>query len=517
MSDQLIQALQNQEIFDHTVDSFQLIETHISWVILTGPYAYKIKKPQNFGFLDFSTLEQRKHFCGEEVRLNQRLAPELYLDVLPISGSEDSPLLGDNSGVIEYAIKMVQFPQENLLDHVLKREQLTSEHIDEIALTVAKFHQQTDLAAPETEFGQPQQVMEPVQQNFDQIRPFLNDKNDIQQLDQIEAWAKDSFTLLEPALNARKEQDEIRACHGDLHLGNITLIDEKITLFDCIEFNDSFRWIDVISEVAFFAMDLEDRGLQSYSNRFINGYLEHTGDYEGLKILNFYKSYRALVRAKVALFNLYQPDISEEKRTEIFTQYRSYTALAEAYMAIPNRYILLMHGYSGTGKTTVSTKVIEQLGVIRLRSDVERKRIFSANEGSDALNEGMYSHSASDKTFAHLAASAETILQSGMPVLVDATFLQAGYRALFQQLAEEQAVPLQIIHCSLDDTATKERITERVAAAKDSSDATVEIYEAQLKSADPLTEEELKHTLNVNTATYDDIEGFITHLKQRSF
>ncbi len=515
MSDQLVKALQNPGIFDHETDSFQVLETHISWVILTGPYAYKIKKPFNFGFLDFSTLEKRKHYCEEEVRLNQRLAPELYLGVLPISGSEQAPVLGDGTKVIEYAVKMLQFPQENLLDHLLERGQLTADHIDETASTVARFHERAEVASPESEFGRPQQVMAPVEQNFEQILPFLKDPNDLLQLEQLQAWTRGSFKLLAPVMENRKAQGKIRECHGDLHLGNITLHNGAITLFDCIEFNESFRWIDVISEIAFFAMDLEDRGLHAYANRFINAYLEHTGDFEGLKVLSFYKSYRAMVRAKVALFNLHQPEISDEKRAEIFAKYRSYTALAERYMAIPNEYILLMHGYSGTGKTTVSTELVDQLGVIRLRSDVERKRLFAGELSSGELNEGIYSHDASDQTFEYLVQTARTILQAGMPVLVDATFLQAHYRKLFHRLAEEQAVPLQIIDCILDDRITRERIAHRSSISTDASDANIEVYDAQIKSADPLSAVEISHTLTVDTASYEAVKTFAEQIKQR--
>jgi hypothetical protein len=515
VSDQLIQALQNPKLYDHDVESFQVLETHISWVILTGPFAYKIKKPFNFGFLDFSTLEKRKHFCEEEIRLNQRLAPSLYLSVLEISGTEQAPQLNSADNAIEYAIKMVQFPQDNLLDHLLKRDQLTADHIDGIAETVAQFHSEAQVAETDSEFGLPEQVMAPIEQNFEQILPFLKDQNDLRQLKQLKGWAKDSFTLLKPVLSQRKARGKIRECHGDLHLGNITLIDGVITLFDCIEFNESFRWIDLISEVAFFAMDLEDRGLHAYANRFINAYLEHTDDYEGLKVLNFYKSYRALVRAKVALFNLHQPEISEGKRAEIFAQYRSYTALAERYMAIPNEYILLMHGYSGTGKTTVSTELVEQLGAIRLRSDVVRKRLFSDQQNSGLINEGIYSYEASEQTFAHTVQLARTILQAGFPAIIDATFLQARYREMFHTLAEEQAVALQIIDCTLDDKIVKQRIAQRSAMAKDASDATIDIYLAQKDSAEPLSAEEMSHTLTIDTKKPETIKTFAEQLKQR--
>lgn len=514
MSQALLNALQNPALFDHDVESFQLIETHISWVILTGPFAYKIKKPMDFGFLDFTTLEKRKHFCEEELRLNRRLAPELYLDLLPLYGDENTPSFSNKGDVQEYVIKMRQFDQAHLLNNLLAEGKLTRDHISEVAEQVADFHARTEVASPESRFGTPEQVMFPVQQNFDQIRPLLTEKADLQQLDQIEAWAQDTFTLLKPTFEERKTQGKIRACHGDLHLGNITLFDGKIRLFDCIEFNDDFYWIDVMREAAFFIMDLEDRGEDYFANQFLNAYLELTNDYAGLKLLNFYKSYYAMVRAKVGLFRLFDETISDEERQAVLKQYRSYTNLAEHYMEIPCRTLIMMHGYSGSGKSTVGNTLMEHLHLIRLRSDVVRKQLFGEQKGAkgDDLDIGIYSKEASDKTFESLRDSAEVILQSGNSVLIDATFLKAGYRDLFHQLCEQHAVALQIVSCSLDDTITRERLATREKAGADVSDATVKVYEAQLASADALSEEEELHTLHLNTAEQVTVDTFIDRL-----
>lgn len=514
MSQILLNALQNPAVFDHDIESFQLIETHISWVILTGHYAYKIKKPMNFGFLDFTTLEKRKHFCEEELRLNRRLAPELYLDLLPLYGDEHNPSFSGEGEVLEYVIKMRQFSQDNLLNNLLAQGQLTRDHINEVTSQVADFHARTEIASAASRFGNPAQVMEPVQQNFDQIRPLLTEKADLQQLDQIEAWAQDTFTLLTPTFEERKAQGKIRACHGDLHLGNITLFDGKIRLFDCIEFNDDFYWIDVMREAAFFIMDLEDRGEDYFANQFLNSYLELTDDYAGLKLLNFYKSYYAMVRAKVGLFQLFNESISNEDREAVLKQYRSYTTLAEHYMEIPCRCLILMHGYSGSGKSTVGNELMEHLHLIRLRSDVVRKQLFGEQKerNSDDLNAGIYSKEASDQTFQKLRDTAETILLSGNSALIDATFLNAEYRELFHSLGEQQAVPLQIVSCTLDDAITRERLTLRLAEQEDVSDATVNVYEAQLLTADALTEKEELYTLHVNTSEQVAVEAFIEQM-----
>ncbi len=514
MSLTLLQALQDQALYPHPANQFELIETHISWVLLTGSFAYKIKKPENFGFLDFSTLEKRHHYCQEELRLNRRFAPKIYLEVVPIYGSEKAPSFRPKGAPFEYAVKMLQFPQDQLLDQLLLCGKLSNARIEELAHTVATFHQQIPSAEKQEKYGAPQQLIQPVLENFKQIIAFLQAPSDIAQLRRIEHWVQDQAKRLEPIFEQRKQQGNIRECHGDLHLGNITLFKDEITLFDCIEFNPSLRWIDVMSDVAFLTMDLQARDAPSLANHFLNAYLEITGDYEGLKVLNFYQCYRAMVRAKVALLSLSSKPITSTRSKAIFDQYNRYIQLAERYMIAPKRQLLLMHGFSGTGKTTVSTELVDQLGAIRLRSDVERKRIFQfKQQKASAIDGGIYSHSASDRTFDHLAATAHTILRAGYRVIVDATFLHKPYRDRFFQLAENLNITVQIISCELADKKIRRRLEHRQAIGTDPSDADTEVYEAQLKSADPLSEAELNHTHCINTAQKDKLQQIIEILK----
>ncbi|MFO6003290.1 phosphotransferase, partial [Pseudomonas aeruginosa] len=267
MSQTLIAALQNPALYPHPVERFEVIETHISWVLLTGPYAYKIKKPMDFGFLDFTSLDKRRFYCNEELRLNQRLTDDLYLEVLPITGSEEAPRIGGDGEAIEYLLKMRQFPQDNLLAAIQGRGELSNQHIDELAEQIAHFHQNTPKVPLEHPLGTAESCMAPVRQNFEQVRPLLKDKADLQQLDALEAWAESSFERLLPVLQERKAKGFIRECHGDIHLGNAALIDGRVVLFDCIEFNEPFRFTDVCADFAFLAMDLEDRGLKCHARR----------------------------------------------------------------------------------------------------------------------------------------------------------------------------------------------------------------------------------------------------------
>ena len=370
MSQTLLNALQDPALYDHPVTGFTVMETHISWVLLTGDYVYKIKKPVDFGFIDYSTLEKRAHFCSEEVRLNRRLAPDLYLGVVAVRGSESAPSLNGDGPVIEYLVKTRQFRQQDLLGNMQRAGTLQPQHIDSLATRLAGFHGQIDRAPRESKWGSPEQIHAPVAQNFEQIRPLLSDAVDLQQLEQLQLWAHSTFERLIPQLAERKSSGFVRECHGDIYLDNVTLVDGQVTLFDCIEFNEAFRWIDVMSDVAFMAMDLEDRKLPGLSQRFVNAYLERTGDYAGLCVLNYYKAYRAMVRAKVALLGLSHPGVTDAQRQQAMGRYRGYAQLAESYAAIPQRFGLLTVGVSGSGKSTLSAKLVETFGAIRLRSDI---------------------------------------------------------------------------------------------------------------------------------------------------
>ncbi|OLS62450.1 bifunctional aminoglycoside phosphotransferase/ATP-binding protein [Pseudomonas putida] len=516
MSQALITALQNPALYPHPVKDFRVIETHISWVVLTGDYAYKVKKPMNFGFLDFTELADREHFCNEELRLNTRLTDDLYLEVLPITGSAEAPQLGGEGEAIEFALKMRQFPQEQMLSTLQANGDLTAAHIDQMAKQIADFHLQAPRVAVEHPLGTPDSVMAPVEQNFEQIRPFLTDKADLQQLDALQAWARSSFDRLHPLLEARKAEGFIRECHGDIHLGNATVIDGKVVIFDCIEFNEPFRLTDVYADTAFLAMDLEDRGLKCLARRFISQYLELTGDYAGLELLNFYKAYRALVRAKVALFSM-PADADGVQRATTLRQYRNYANLAESYSAIPSRLLAITHGVSAVGKSHVAMRLVEALGAIRLRSDVERKRLFGeqASDAAGELQAGIYSNDASQTTYERLHQLAAVILRAGFPVVIDATYLKQPQRQAAAEVASETGVPFLILDCNAPDAVIASWLAQRQADRNDPSDATLEVIAAQQASRDALDADEQLHSKRVETNESDSLDKLIEQIRQR--
>lgn len=514
MSQSLIAALQNPALYPHPVEAFQVIETHISWVILTGPYAYKLKKPMNFGFLDFTKLEDRGHFCNEELRLNQRLTEDLYLEVLPITGTAEAPQLGGDGPVIEYALKMRQFPQSQLLSTLQANGELTSAHIDEMAKQIAHFHLTAPKVPQEHLAGTPDEVMAPVRQNFDQIRPFLSDKADLLQLEALQAWAESSFERLKPLLAQRKLDGFTRECHGDIHLGNATLIDGHVVIFDCIEFNEPFRFTDVYADTGFLAMDLEDRGLKSLARRFISQYLELTGDYQGLELLNFYKAYRALVRAKVSLFSM-PSEASPVQRATTLRQYRNYASLAESYSTIPSRFLAITHGVSAVGKSHVAMRLVEALGAVRLRSDVERKRLFGEQQVENTPQAGIYAADASAKTYARLNEIAETVLRAGFPVVLDATFLKRAQRDAAAKVAEATGAPFLILDCNAPQAVIANWLAQRQADQNDPSDATLTVIEEQQAHREPLTAEELLLSKRVETNQSGTLDALVAQIRQR--
>jgi len=495
----LIQSMMTADGYPHTISDCQLIETHISWVILTGDFAYKIKKPVNLGFLDFSTLNKRCFYCKEEWRLNKRLAPDIYLEVVEITGTPEHPEINGKGKVIECAVKMLQFPQEVQLNHVLERGELQLKDIDSIALMVAHFHEHIEVANTSHHYGNPEHVWQPMLENFSQIREHLKHESPLESLAKLENWSESTYARLNNILLQRKRLGFIRECHGDLHLRNLAWYQGKPLAFDCLEFNPDLRWVDIISEVAFLTMDLEDHQQSQMAHRFINTYLENTGDYAGIQVLRFYLVYRAMVRAKVDAIRAGQANISQQEQQTALKNVNEYLQLAQYYTTHTTPKLIITRGLSASGKTTKTQALLELLGAIRIRSDVERKRLFNLKPEQDAGNaigEGIYTAAATERTYKKLAEFAELISASGYTVIIDAANLENEKRQLFQQLAKRIQVPYII----LEFTASPEILRQRIIARQhDASDADVNILEHQLKHYQPLSEHEQSFAISIDT------------------
>lgn len=487
LQSRLIESLKESTDFPGTHEKPIIIETHISTVFLAGDYAWKIKKPVNFGFLDFSSLDRRRHFCDEELRLNRRLAPELYLDVVKITGTPDHPVIDGEGEALEYAVKMQRFQQDELFNHLLDKERLNDDLIRQVGRIAADFHAHAARAGMDTPYGSAEAAFAPMQQNFDQLRALITDQDQLEQLNRLEQWTQKRYQALEGLLDQRKRDGYIRECHGDMHLGNIALVDGEVAIFDGIEFNDFFRWGDVMSEIAFLTMDLDHRGASRLSNIALNEYLENSGDYAGLELLRFYQVYRAMVRAKVSSLRLAQ-ELSEAERHEVLEQYQGFVSLAEYYTRLDQPALIVMHGFSGAGKTVVSSKLAPALGAIRLRSDVERKRLNDLSADSDAsaaIAAGIYSREMTDLTYRHLAALAAKLLKCGFVVIIDATFLKKAQRDLFAGLTPQWL----ILDIAADEADLRQNIIQRQAQG-DASDANLDVLEHQLQSHEPMTTDE---------------------------
>ena len=513
----LIDALRRPECYPHPVGVVELVETHISWVLLAGDYAYKLKKPVDFGFLDFSTLTARRHFCEEELRLNRRLAPQLYLDVVAITGSEAAPRIGGTGTALEYAVKMRRFRREGELDNLAERGALREEHVDALAATIARFHAQAQVAPPDGAFGTPQAALAPCIANFDQLSRLHLPAGMAARLQRLHQWTLDEHERRRALIARRLAQGRVRECHGDLHLGNIVLIDGTPTVFDALEFNPALRWIDVISEVAFTVMDLEHRGRHDFAQRFLDDYLAHSGDYTGVALLPFYLVYRALVRTKVAALRSRQPgDAEGHRHAEADTlEIERHLGLAERFAAPRSPRLLLTHGVSGSGKSHVAMRLLALGDWIRLRSDVERKRLAglaAQSRGGCGIDTGLYTPEMTGRTYERLLALAEWVLDAGDPVIVDAAFLRDEQRRAFIALARAREVDWTILRTSAPEPVLRERIVRRAAQGADPSDATPEVLARQLCAIEPLSGDERDHEIVVDTSRPVDIEALARSL-----
>jgi aminoglycoside phosphotransferase family enzyme/predicted kinase len=512
----LIHSLMHPDQFDPPPKKCELIETHISWVILAGPYAYKIKKAIDLGFLDFSTLEKRHFFCQEELRLNKRLAPDIYLSVVPITGSVEQPRWGGCGEPIEYAVKMRAFPQEAQLDRALAIDGLEPRQIDILAKCIADFHALADVAGAKSNYGEPEVIYQPIEENFKQIREHVSNSTFLETLAELQQWSETTYAGLHSIFCQRKNDSFIRECHGDMHLQNIAWQDDAPIVFDCIEFSPSLRWIDVISDVAFLLMDLQKRKQGELALRFLGNYLEYTGDYAGVRVLRFYQVYRALVRAKIDAIRSHQPGIEKAEKAKAETDFSDYLQLAFGYIQPVRPRLIITRGMSASGKSTVSKTLVEQLGAIRIRSDVERKRLFGLgleDDGKTSVGEGMYTAEATEKTYSKLEELAAELLGSGYSVLVDAVFLHRHERQQFQDLAASREIPFVILEFTVGAKTLRERIVKR---KNDVSDADLKVLEMQLSRWQPLESKERSYAITVDTTGEVDTEGLAAEIKGKS-
>ncbi|MBL8393724.1 MAG: AAA family ATPase [Candidatus Accumulibacter sp.] len=490
----LIQTLLDPARYPDRATRVELVETHASWLLLAGDFVYKIKKPIVMPFLDYGTLEQRRQCCEAELQLNRRFAPQLYLAVVPITGPPDDPQIAGSGHPVEYAVKMHRFAESGRLDRLLARGQLPRQVVSDLAATIAGFHQEAATAPSGSIFGKPAQVLAPALENFDELPALLNDEELHLRLARLAEWTRAEFDRLTPCFAARKAGGRVRECHGDLHLGNLVLIDGQVTLFDCIEFSDELRWIDVASEIAFTYIDLLDQQQPGLAAWLLNEWLSCSGDYAAMQVLRFYAVYRALVRAKIAAIRARQAAAEPGQALD-------YLALAERLAAPPAIRLIITHGVAGCGKTRAARRLLladQTATTLLLRSDVERKRLFglaaTASSGSP-VDGGIYSRQASERTYQRLQDLARELLSAGWSVAVDAAFLEHGRRQTFRRLAAQAGAEFSIVAPQATPEQLRARIRGRLAKGHGASEATLDVLAQQLARRETLTADERQYLL----------------------
>jgi uncharacterized protein len=454
----------------------QVIETHISWVLLTGDTAYKIKKAVQLPFVDYSTLPARRHFCEEELRLNQRLAPSLYLGVTRITGTPQAPALEGSGPVLEYAVRMRRFATGALFSEQLAAGTLCAGDVDQLAALLADFHEHAARADAADGFATVERRRASALAACDGTRPLANNNDGEHAL--LRTWLQAEADRLAPLWATRRADGHVRECHGDLHLANVLSLDGQVAAFDCIEFDPALRWIDVLDDAAFVVMDFSARGRQDLAFRFLNGWLDRTGDHGSLAALRFSVVYRALVRAQV-----------EHLRNPNSAAAQHYLKTALAWTRPGEARLFITHGLPGSGKTFASQSLLEQMGALRLRSDVERKRLFGLGMLEDSRSQGLdlYGADASARTYRQLFATARSALQAGYPVILDAAFLRRAERAQAHTLAQELGVPFSIVACEAPLPLLQARLLARRGDASEADATVLELLRGQLE---PLTGDE---------------------------
>ncbi|MBX3448499.1 MAG: AAA family ATPase [Planctomycetaceae bacterium] len=505
----LIQGLMKPAAYDHAVSSPQLLETHISWVILTGEYAYKLKKPVDFGFVDFTTLARRKHFCEEEVRLNRRLAPDLYVDVVPIHGSPESPRLQGQGEPIEYAVRMRQFPQEDLLPDALGRQSVSAEALERFARKIATFHARASRATATDPYGTPELIRAAMTECLEPLRPIGTLADSVAE---VSSWIDGAVEKLASWFAARKSSGFVRECHGDLHLGNMVWRNGEIEAFDCLEFNPKLSWTDVVAEIAFTVMDLREQGYTSLASRFLNAVYMESGDYAGLHGWKWYFAYRALVRAKVTALRLQQADMTAEEEAALTGNLEQYVELARQTIHTTSGGIVLMHGFSGSGKSVAARSIIERLPAVVVRSDAERKRLFGlwGTEHDIVLTGDRYAAEITLRLYRErLMQCVEAILDAGFLAVIDAASLSRWQRDIFRELAHRRGVNFRIVSVVADVATLEQRLTLRQTERTDPSDADIAVLRKQLQTHEPLDDREQRDVILADSTRTDWLDRLV--------
>ena len=508
----LINALLRPAAFDHPAQSPTLIETHISWVILAGAYAYKIKKPLSLGFLDFSKLQQREFFCAEEIRLNRPSAPDIYVDVVPITDGA-SPRFGGDGEPVEFAVRMHRFDAENRLDVQLDNGQLTNSDMKELGQVIALRHE----SSPPVPIDQRGRVLAKTHEFIWENFRWLDGNIDAERLAFLTQWTRRELDDVDESLRQRFDAGFVRECHGDLHLANLVRMPGGIRTFDCIDFNADLRNMDVMCDAAFLVMDLVARERHDLAAGFLNRYLERTGDFTGMQVLDLFFVYRCLVRAKVAAISL-QESSDPDEQDGWLAEAKAYCNMAKRQATKSPPILIVMHGLSGSGKTWISERLMAALPAIRIRSDIERKRMYGVDEtgsSGSAWGEGIYSSAASIAVYDKLCTDAETVFKAGHNVILDAAFLTIAQRAKATAAATRAGHPAVIVDVRAPDALLRDRLAARSREGSDASEADATVIARQQAECEPVDADEGVPVIVCDNANGTDVQSVIDTIREQ--
>jgi len=487
----LFQAMEKPNFYPHPVSGIEQRETHISKVFLTGDYVYKIKKPVNLEFLDFTTLEKRRYYCRQEVILNRRLTHNVYLDVVAISFKDEKYYLSDSDNPVEYAVKMRQLPDNRSMVHLLKKTKIDRNDIEDLALILSNFYSQGPSAEHIHSSGAWKNIQENCEENFNQTKAFAGEILDKRIFQIIQSATLSFLRRRKELFDNRSESGKIRDCHGDLRTGHIYFADDGIQIIDCIEFNDRFRYHDIASDMAFLAMDLDYEGFPQIDSLFLNAYVKYSNDQDVFVLIDFYKCYRAFVRCKVNCMRLQEGGLTEQIKRKLLKETMKYLDLAYQYAVKFTRPTLwVVCGMPGSGKSTISRELSRMFGIKTLNSDVIRKELFGMKpvDPSDMpFEEGIYSKGASGLTYGKLLLLAQEEIEKGKSVILDATYGNKHHRDEVLRMARDKDSNIIFVECVLKEKLLKERLSNRKTNFS-VSDARLPHFEYFKKRFEPLNE-----------------------------
>ena len=484
MDQRHLKSLLMPDVYPEPTNSVRLLQTHVSLLFITDNFVYKIKKPVDLGFLNFTTIDRRRFYCNEEVRLNRLLCPEIYLGVVEVRESESGATFCGEGTVIDYAVKMKRLPEERMLDRMLAEGKVADLDIREIARVIADFHLKAEHGGIIDEYGKIESIRRNWEENFQQVGEFTDISLAKSDLDMLKKWV-DTFLAHNGALFAeRVTRGFIRDCDGDIHLENICLTD-RVCIFDCIEFNNRFRYTDTASDIAFFLMDLDYHDKRNFPDLFLDEYIKVTGDQGVVRLLDFYKIYRAVIRGKVESLKLLDPDIPTDDKNNSKEKARRYFRLARRYILkqkLPPSLIITC-GLMGSGKSTMASAVAFELGTEMISSDTVRKELAGILPDHHVFyeyNAGIYAPAFNDATYNELLSGAEKALQDGRSIIIDATFRRKEDRLHFGRLAARHNAHFYIVYASCPEKLARERLDERSQKPGELSDGRWELFHRQM-------------------------------------